>query len=157
VHVRSVVDDPAAETPTPAGQERHEAHAWLPAMALNVPDSQGLQTRFDDAVGALDSYQPLPHDALTGAQTSALSIAENVEPALHGVHLRSATLEPGADMPSPTGHFFHAAQAYRPGEEVNVPEPHTSQVRSAPAVASAEVRVPATHAALTDSHSAPLL
>merc|ERR1719424_1490632 len=126
-------------------------------MALNVPDSQGLQTRFDDAVGALASNQPLPHDALTRAQTSALSIAEKVEPALHGVHLRSATLEPGVDRPSPTGHCFHAAQVYRPGGEVKVPEPHASQVRSAPAVASAVVRVPATHAGLTDSHSAALL
>ena len=42
-HTRSAVVEPAVACPWPAGHVRHAAHAWLPAVALNVPSASPCQ------------------------------------------------------------------------------------------------------------------
>jgi hypothetical protein len=104
-------------------------------------------------------YKPFPH-VRTLLQTAPLSMFENVEPAVHAAHLRSAVVEPGADMPSPTGHVAQAEQLSVASvvlvPALKRPAPHSRHCRSLLALAATVVRRPGPHDALTSWHAAPL-
>jgi hypothetical protein len=72
-HTRSITFEPAAVWPSPAGQVRHAAQAWLPDVALNVPDAHVLHSRLDDACGAAVSYVPALHTLIAAQTRSAWS------------------------------------------------------------------------------------
>ena len=127
------------------------------APALKEPGAHASHARSLLALAAVLVKVPGPHGALTGAHASPLSTAENVVPATHAPHWRSASVEPAADWPWPAGHVAHAVHDMRPALAVNVPCAHVAQARSLLTVATAVVYVPEAHAALTATHASPLV
>ena len=111
--------------------------------------------RSEVSVGLAVSYSLALH-VVTVLHASPLSAPENVAPCVHGAHWRSAVAEPATDCPVPAAHVAHVAHDMRPALAVNVPAAHAPHVRSALAVATAVVKRPAAHGALTGSHASPL-
>jgi hypothetical protein len=60
-HLRSVVVEPAVDSPWPTGHVAHAMHAWLPALLLKVPFWHGEHLRSDARVFGVVSYSPALH------------------------------------------------------------------------------------------------
>jgi hypothetical protein len=165
-HWRLAVAEPSTDLPWPAG---HVAQAVqvsvirVPALMLDlkVPDAQASHSRSLLTVAPLVVKVPGPHGALTTVHASPLFAGENVEPATHPAHWRSAMAEPAADMPWPTAHVAHAAHSSTASVvlvlALKVPSAQLAHCRSLLAVAAAVVWKPAVHGALTAAHAAPSL
>ena len=108
------------------------------------------------SVGALVSHSPPVH-CRTATHASPLLVLENVASCVHAAHWRSAVAEPAADVPDPMAHVRQALHAELPALTLNWPLAHSSQTRSADAVAAVLSASPATHGAETAPHVAPLL
>lgn len=130
VHLRSTDADPGADTPSPAGHDRHARHCPFPADALKVPVVQLVHVRSLVAVAALAMYSPAAQGALTASQALPSSALENCVTPLQVSHVRSATADPTVLRPWPTGHVFHAWQTSFPDVALNVPSPHMAHTRS---------------------------
>jgi hypothetical protein len=163
-HWRLAVAEPSTDLPWPAG---HVAQAVqvsvirVPALMLDlkVPDAQASHSRSLLTVAPLVVKVPGPHGALTTVHASPLFAGENVEPATHPAHWRSAMAEPAADMPWPTAHVAHAAHSSTASVvlvlALKVPSAQLAHCRSLLAVAAAVVWKPAVHGALTAAHAEP--
>jgi len=130
VHLRSTDADPGADTPSPAGHDRHARHWPFPADALKVPVVQLVHVRSLVAVAALAMYSPAAQGALTASQALPSSALENCVTPLQVSHVRSATADPTVLRPWPAGHVFHAWQTSFPDVALNVPSPHMAHTRS---------------------------
>ena len=63
-HPRSVVADPAADSPEPTAHVDHTTHAALPVPVLKLPVAQLVHTRSDDRPKAVVSYLPAAHTVM---------------------------------------------------------------------------------------------
>ena len=66
---------------------------------LNEPSAQAAHAKSLLAVAPALVYDPGPHRALTAAHSASLSTSENVAPATHAAHWRSATAVPSMLLP----------------------------------------------------------
>ena len=151
-HSRFAVAEPALDMPWPAGHVAHAVQELLLLDAEKWPAGHASHCRSEVAVAAALMNVPGSHTARTSAQAAPSFVAENVLPAMHGAHVRSATAEPSVAMPWPAGQVVHAVHLSRPAEAVKEPSAHASHTRSLLAVAAATMRVPAGHGVRTAEH-----
>jgi len=155
-HWRSAVAEPAAVMPWPAGHFDHSVHEGRAALLLNVPEVHAAHVRSAAGVASDFVYSPTLQGRRMSQQRAAPSKGENVSPAMHPAHLRSAVADPAADMPEPTGHVDQRTQLSRPGVAVKWPALHDSHTRSDVLVAAATVCSPALHSMRASAHALAL-
>lgn len=165
-HSRSVVavagackPKPGAQGPLMAVHSRFEvavggldSYWWDAHDAPSVP-----HVRSEDDVGAAASKNPTPH---TCTAVHAVPSLEKVTPAVHCMHTRSAVAVPSLTWPSPRAQVVWAAHSLTTvvlelAVAVNVPAAQAAHSRSFAAVAATLVRVPAAQAALTTAQAVP--
>ena len=139
-HTRSDVPVGAAKVYWPVG---HVAECVEQARALLTLD-------------VCVSHSPAVHSS-TGVQASPLLAPEKGESSVQAAHSRSAIAVPAEVMPEPTAQVAQTLHALLPAPALNWPLAHSSQTRSADAVAAVLSASPATHGAETAPHVAPLL
>lgn len=144
---RSAVAVPSTERPSPAGHMLHAAQVLAPATFVKAPAAQASQTISLEAVAADLMYCPATHVLRTSLHP-VLPPAENVEPTVHAVHLRSVAAVPSSVLPSPDAHAAHATHAWLPGTALKVPDGHGAQVRSDEAPDPTVSYSPAWHAVI---------
>ena len=100
-HLRSAMVEPASDWPLPAGHVAQAVQLSVASVvlvpALKRPAPHSAHCRSLLALAATVVRKPGPHGALTGWHAAPLSTLENVEPAVHAAHLRSAMVEPASD------------------------------------------------------------
>ena len=84
----------------------------VPVLKRPAPHSAHCRSLL--ALAATVVRKPLPHGELTSWHALPSLTIENVEPAMHAEHLRSALLEPASDWPSPGMHVAHLVHAASP-------------------------------------------
>ena len=145
-HTRSADAVPSVLLPSPAGQVRHAVQLLSPAVAVKVPDAHAEHTRSLDAVAAAAVRSPAAQGARTAAHLASLLTAENVDPALHTAHARSAVAVPSVSSPCPAGHSDHGVHAAAlPAALLNWPAVHAVHTRSEDGPGAALSNMPAAH------------
>jgi hypothetical protein len=152
-HLRLALAEPATDMPWPTAHVAHAAHSSTASVvlmpALKVPATQLVHCRSLLAVAAAVVRNPAAHGALTAVHASPLFAGENVEPATHPAHWRSAVAEPTEDMPCPAVQVAHVAHASLPAAALNMPAGHAEHMRLDVSVGAMISYSPAAHVVMS--------